>query len=208
MEPPAETRRDAGAASAPRSTRPSDRPRPIFYLALPVLVVLIIGLAGAAVAAMFSPTVVGLRAGVERLSQRLKEEGATFRKLPRPPERSVIYANDGKTVLATVFLDENRDIVTLRDVAPIAQKAVLAIEDQSFYEHGALSGESVHQHRVGNHRPGRVDDHPAAREEHADLQPETNVRAKAAGGGAGHPDGAEVHEEGDLRALPERDLPR
>jgi penicillin-binding protein 1A len=143
MEPPAQNRRDAGAASAPRSPRPSDRPGPIFYLALPVLVALIIGVAGAAVAAMLSPTVVGLRAGVERLSQRLKEEGATFRKLPRPPERSVIYANDGKTVLATVFLDENRDIVTLRDVAPIAQKAVLAIEDQGFYEHGALSGESV-----------------------------------------------------------------
>jgi penicillin-binding protein 1A len=117
--------------------------RAAFYVILPLVVVVIIGLAGAAVAMMLSPTVLGLSAGVERLSQRLKDEGATFRKLPRPPERSVIYANDGETVLATVYLDENREIVTLDDVAPIAQDAVLAIEDHGFYEHGALNGESV-----------------------------------------------------------------
>jgi len=42
-------------------------------------------------------------------------------------------------VLAEIFLDENRRYVRLDRVADVAQKAVLSIEDDSFYEHGALN---------------------------------------------------------------------
>src|SRR4051794_29522714 len=87
----------ASASTAPRAT-PARRPA-IVVVVLPLLVVLIVGLAGAAVAFMLAPTVIGLNEGLRRLSDRLEQEGATFRRLPRPPERSVIYASDGKTVL-------------------------------------------------------------------------------------------------------------
>jgi penicillin-binding protein 1A len=143
------------------SPSPAGRVAPARRLAIvavvpPLLIVLIIGLAAAAVAFMLAPTVVGLNEGLQRLSDRLEAEGATFRKLPRPPERSVIYANDGKTVLATVYLDENRQIVTLHDVAPVAQRAVLAIEDHGFFDHGPLNGESVLRALIANLGSGQI----------------------------------------------------
>jgi membrane peptidoglycan carboxypeptidase len=53
-----------------------------------------------------------------------------------PPEKTVVYAADGST-LAT-FFDEYRESVRLDQVAPIMRKAIVAIEDSRFYEHGAL----------------------------------------------------------------------
>jgi membrane peptidoglycan carboxypeptidase len=53
-----------------------------------------------------------------------------------PPEKTVVYAADGKP-LAT-FFDEYRESVRLDQVAPIMRKAIIAIEDSRFYEHGAL----------------------------------------------------------------------
>ena len=63
-----------------------------------------------------------------RVDAKLNALGADFTRIPRFPERSTIYANDGETVLATVFLD-NRELVRLKNVSKAAQKAVLAIED-------------------------------------------------------------------------------
>jgi membrane peptidoglycan carboxypeptidase len=123
---------------------------------LPLLFAIVIGLTGAALALILVPTIVGVDAGVRMVSERLEEEGNAFRRLPAPPERSVIYANDGKTVLATVFLDENRDIVKLGDVRPLARKAVLAIEDRGFYEHGPLSGEAVLRAMLANIGSGGI----------------------------------------------------
>ncbi|MFZ5846706.1 MAG: transglycosylase domain-containing protein [Actinomycetota bacterium] len=51
-------------------------------------------------------------------------------------ERTRVLARDG-SVLAT-FYDENRVNVSLDDVSPTMQKAIIAIEDYRFYEHGAL----------------------------------------------------------------------
>ncbi len=51
-------------------------------------------------------------------------------------ERTRMLDRDGD-VLAT-FYDQNRVNVPLTDVAPIMRKAIIAIEDYRFYEHGAL----------------------------------------------------------------------
>ncbi|MFT4009668.1 MAG: penicillin-binding protein [Nocardioidaceae bacterium] len=51
-------------------------------------------------------------------------------------QRTRVLANDG-TVIATWY-DQNRVNVSLNHVAPIMQKAILAIEDSRFYSHGAL----------------------------------------------------------------------
>ncbi len=51
-------------------------------------------------------------------------------------QQSRIY-DAGNNVIATPY-DQNRIIVTLKNVAPIMRKAQVAIEDSRFYEHGAL----------------------------------------------------------------------
>ncbi|MCW2758533.1 MAG: glycosyl transferase, family 51, partial [Nocardioidaceae bacterium] len=52
------------------------------------------------------------------------------------PERTRMLSSGGK-VIAT-FYDENRTNVKLDQVAPVMQKAIIAIEDYRFYQHGAL----------------------------------------------------------------------
>lgn len=94
-------------------------------------------------ALLLLPAALGLGAGVDRVSARLDFLGEAYKRIPRFPERSTIYAGDGKTVLAQVYLDENREIVHLDEVSPIARAAVLAAEDDGFYEHGALDVPSV-----------------------------------------------------------------
>ncbi|WP_246360401.1 transglycosylase domain-containing protein, partial [Nocardioides massiliensis] len=52
------------------------------------------------------------------------------------PERTRVLDSEGK-LLAT-FYDENRVNISLDKVAPIMREAIVAIEDDRFYEHGAL----------------------------------------------------------------------
>ena len=51
-------------------------------------------------------------------------------------QRSKVLLADGKTLVN--FYDENRQYVPLSKIAPIMQKAQIAIEDHRFYEHGAM----------------------------------------------------------------------
>src|SRR5437763_1627992 len=134
-------RQGVGGSLAPpmqRTPRPRFGPRrenPLPLLLLPV----VIAMGGALVAMLLLPAAAGISAGVTRVDQRLTTLGDAFTRIPKFPERSTIYASDGKTVLATVYLDENREIVHLSDVSDIAQKDVLALEDDGFYQHGALN---------------------------------------------------------------------
>jgi membrane peptidoglycan carboxypeptidase len=73
---------------------------------------------------------------------------------PPLPQRSRILAADG-SLLATFFF-ENRVEVRLDQVAPIARKAVLAIEDARFYEHGALDTKGTIRALVQNVQSGKV----------------------------------------------------
>jgi penicillin-binding protein 1A len=93
--------------------------------------------------------------GANALDDRLDRAGASFTRIPHFPERSTVYAKDG-SVLATIYLDENRDIVRLRGIAPIARQAVLAIEDDSFYKHGALNVPSVIRAFIANVAAGQI----------------------------------------------------
>ena len=75
--------------------------------------------------------------------------------LPPFPERSTIYASDG-SILATLFLDENRKTVSLDQVNEVTRQAVLAIEDHEFYEHGAVNLSSIVRAMLSNLRAGEV----------------------------------------------------
>ncbi|MCA1726966.1 MAG: transglycosylase domain-containing protein [Actinobacteria bacterium] len=76
-------------------------------------------------------------------------------QFPRFPERSTILAKDG-SLLATFYLDENRKVVRLDEVAPIVRKAVIAIEDARFYDHGALDVEGILRAAFANLKAGEV----------------------------------------------------
>ncbi|XVQ12547.1 penicillin-binding protein [Spirillospora sp. CA-255316] len=70
------------------------------------------------------------------------------------PQRSRILAADG-TVIATFFY-ENRVDVRLDQVAPVARRAVLAIEDSRFYEHGAIDSQGTLRALISNLDSGEV----------------------------------------------------
>jgi len=102
--------------------------RLVLFLAVSVI-------AGLLVAGLTLPVVGGLG-----LAARDSAEG--FDSLPAeleiPPlaERTRILAADGS--LIATFWDENRVSVPLSDVAPVMRKAVIAIEDSRFYDHGGI----------------------------------------------------------------------
>ena len=57
-------------------------------------------------------------------------------EIPPLPERSRILASDGS--LIATFYEENRISVPISEVAPVMRKAVIAIEDSRFYQHGGI----------------------------------------------------------------------
>jgi len=67
-------------------------------------------------------------------------------------QSSKVLAKNGK-VIAT-FYDENRVNVRLDQIAPIMQKALVAIEDYRFYEHGALDLKGTLRAFVNNQSSG------------------------------------------------------
>jgi membrane peptidoglycan carboxypeptidase len=73
---------------------------------------------------------------------------------PSLPQGSVILAANGAK-LAT-FYYENRVEVPITQVAPIMRKAIVAIEDSRFYEHGALDVKGTVRAVIANLRAGEV----------------------------------------------------
>ncbi|WP_236246251.1 transglycosylase domain-containing protein [Streptomyces sp. CC210A] len=63
--------------------------------------------------------------------------------LKRPPlsQRTTILDAEGGTI-ATVY-SRDRTVVPLEDVSPYLQKAIIAVEDARFYEHGAIDVKGV-----------------------------------------------------------------
>ena len=76
--------------------------------------------------------------------------------LPDPAQRSVIYAADGKTALATLWLDENRRVVPLKDIPERVRNAVIAIEDDRFYQHDGVDFRGIARAAVTDLRSGRI----------------------------------------------------
>ena len=64
-------------------------------------------------------------------------------------EQSQIYASDGKTKLATFYV-QNRIVVPLDKVSDNMKNAVIAIEDERFYAHGGVDPEGISRAAVKN----------------------------------------------------------
>src|SRR5258705_3229138 len=98
-------------------------------------------LAGIVVAAAAFPVIamsgLAAKAGVDQFGQL-----PDLFNDPTPPQNTYVYASDGKTKLAT-FYDENRHDVPLSDVPLIMQNAIIAAEDQRFYEHNGVDLQGI-----------------------------------------------------------------
>ncbi|MEJ3742215.1 transglycosylase domain-containing protein [Actinomycetes bacterium KLBMP 9797] len=109
-------------------------------------------LAGVVVAAAAFPAVAmsGLAA---------KAGAETFDRLPsdltvkRSPQISYVFASDGKTLIATMY-DENRRDIPLKDMAPIVQEAIIAAEDHSFRTHNGVDAKGIARAFVANNQAG------------------------------------------------------
>jgi membrane peptidoglycan carboxypeptidase len=140
---------DNPSAQAPPPPR---RPSP-FVVRIALIVVCIVGM-GVAFALTLIPAAKGIGAMTERFQQVVGCKGQQDIQFPRFPERSTVYASDGQTVLANIYLDENRKIVRLNQIAHIARRAVLGIEDFRFYQHGGVDWKAVIRAAVANLKAG------------------------------------------------------
>jgi membrane peptidoglycan carboxypeptidase len=117
------------------SPRRTDRLRPLSVLSHLGVMVAVAAVMGLLVAGLALPF-----AAVTGLSTRSVADGmdALPTNLSAAPlaQRTVIVGKDG-AVLATLY-DQNRVNVSLSQVSPLMRKAIVAIEDYRFYQHGAL----------------------------------------------------------------------
>ena len=119
-----------------------------------VLVLAVSALAGLLLAGVMLPLIGGVglvaRAGADsfnKLPAELEE--------PPLPVRSRILAADG-TLLAEIYLNENRVEVPISQVPDVAQRAILAIEDDRFYSHGGIDLKGFFRAFVRNTQAGEV----------------------------------------------------
>ncbi|MDM4781543.1 MULTISPECIES: transglycosylase domain-containing protein [unclassified Micromonospora] len=70
-------------------------------------------------------------------------------RTPVQPQRSYLYANDGKTLITT-FYDVNRTDVSLDEIAPVMRQAIIAAEDRRFYSHGGADLRGIARALVAN----------------------------------------------------------
>jgi len=112
-----------------------------------------------AVAVLFIVVVLAALVGLGRAAvgtgSRTFERSLQPLHIPQLPARSTIYASDG-SVLGSVYLDYNRQIVGLGRVRPQTRRAVLAVEDHRFYQHGPVDLRSIVRAFLANVRAGTI----------------------------------------------------
>lgn len=92
-------------------------------------------LIGVLVAGLAIPFAGALSMSGNSLSGAFKDFGIELSTQPLA-QRSKVLDSQGRTI--ATFYDENRVNISLNKVAPIMREAIVAIEDDRFYEHGAI----------------------------------------------------------------------
>ncbi|MEU7909753.1 transglycosylase domain-containing protein [Microbispora bryophytorum] len=111
------------------------------------------GVAGVLAAAIALPAVGGAGVTVKSSIDTLSLKPAKLDEPPLP-EKTVLLDADGKQIAQFYF--ENRESVPMDRIAPIMLKAIVAIEDFRFYEHGPLDVEGTTRALVRNLTTGGV----------------------------------------------------
>ncbi|ANB07621.1 penicillin-binding protein [Streptomyces ambofaciens] len=110
-------------------------------------------LAGAVLAGIALPAVGALGLAAKGSVESFDALPANL-KTPPLSQRTAILDAEGGTI-ATVY-SRDRTVVALKDISPYMQKAIVAIEDSRFYEHGAVDLKGVLRALNKNARSGGV----------------------------------------------------
>lgn len=118
------------------------------------LFLVVSGLAGLLVAGLFVPFAGVAGMGVRSATGSFYNLASELPKLD-PPERSRMLDADGN-VIAT-FFDQNRvNLASLDGVSPVMRKAIVAIEDSRFYQHGPMDAQGAARAFVRNNQAGQT----------------------------------------------------
>lgn len=110
-------------------------------LALFLTYVMLCVAGGVAASVMFVPSVMSVNNVVKAVVPSLRVDGIDF-DVTALPQKSRLYASDGKTVIAT-FYAQNRTVVPLRSISQYMQRAMVAREDRRFFEHSGVDAPGV-----------------------------------------------------------------
>ena len=97
-------------------------------------------LAGAVLAGIALPAVGALGLAAKGSVESFDELPANMKTPPLSQRTTILDADGGQ--IATVY-SRDRTVVPLKDVSPYMQKAIVAIEDSRFYQHGAVDLKGV-----------------------------------------------------------------
>ncbi|MGW3123953.1 transglycosylase domain-containing protein [Streptomyces sp. NPDC001107] len=92
-------------------------------------------LAGAVLAGIALPAVGALGLAAKGSVESFDELPATLKTPPLSQRTTILDADGGQ--IATVY-SRDRTVVGLKDISPYMQKAIVAIEDSRYYQHGAV----------------------------------------------------------------------
>ncbi|VEG29140.1 Penicillin-binding protein 1A [Actinomyces howellii] len=117
-----------------------------------LLVFLLLSSAGGLLTAGFAMPFVGAASAVTSASAQLFDELPDDFNVLEPSEISVIRASNGQQI--TQFYAENRIVVPLSEMSVNIQNAIIAVEDQRFYQHKGVDPAGIVRAVVSNANSG------------------------------------------------------
>ena len=110
--------------------RPGSNPNPAIVLPKLIGALVVAGVLGAGV---LLPFVGGVGLVAKHYADKFENTTCNLQETP-PPEKTQVYASDGKTLIATIF-KQDRQPIPLKDVPQALQDALISTEDRRFYSH-------------------------------------------------------------------------
>lgn len=111
-------------------------------------------IAGVVVAAVAYPLAavggLGAKAGADLINSMPRDLDVV-----PPAQTTYVYAADGKTLL-TMFYEEHRKYTPIGDMSAFIQQAIVASEDNRFYEHNGVDAKGIARAFVANQQAGGV----------------------------------------------------
>jgi membrane peptidoglycan carboxypeptidase len=113
----------------------------------------LVGLIAGAVVSVLAFPAIGLGGLILNRIASIYNTPPTPLDIPQTAQITSVYANDGKTLIAT-FYDERRKDVSLAEIPAVMQQAMVAAEDTRYYQHGGVDLRSVLRAFVNNGQGG------------------------------------------------------
>lgn len=110
--------------------------------------------AGVVVAGLAYPLAAVAGFGVKTGSDALQSMPEALTEVPSA-QTTYVYANDGRTLITT-FYEEHRKPTKLKDMSPYIMQAIVASEDNRFYDHNGVDAKGVARAFVANQQAGGV----------------------------------------------------